>query len=120
MDPISLLHARPKAWLANSVLAPHAGAFATYLTRARYSSQSCGNYVASLAHFGRWMSQCCLPLSQLDDERSSTRAAAGSQEQDPPLPSPTLAAGVLEAPMIMHKATAVGRLDTSLPTRHRA
>ncbi len=67
MDPISLLHARPKAWLANSVLAPHAGAFATYLTRARYSSQSCGNYVASLAHFGRWMSQCCLPLSQLDE-----------------------------------------------------
>jgi site-specific recombinase XerD len=67
MDPISLLHARPKAWLANSVLAPHAAAFATYLTHARYSSQSCGTYVASLAHLGRWMSQCCLPLCQLDE-----------------------------------------------------
>jgi len=67
MDPISLLHARPKAWLATSVLAPHAAAFATYLTHARYSSQSCGTYVASLAHLGRWMSQCCLPLGQLDE-----------------------------------------------------
>jgi hypothetical protein len=67
MDPISLLHARPKGWLATSVLAPHAAAFATYLTHARYSSQSCGSYVASLAHLGRWMSQCCLPLGQLDE-----------------------------------------------------
>jgi hypothetical protein len=71
MDPISLLHARPKAWLATSVLAPHAAAFATYLMHARYSAQSCGTYVASLAHLGRWMSQCCLPLSQLDGRRSS-------------------------------------------------
>jgi site-specific recombinase XerD len=67
MDSISLLHARPKAWLTNSVLAPHAAAFATYLSHARYSAQSCGNYVASLAHLGRWMSLCCLPLGQLDE-----------------------------------------------------
>ncbi len=29
MDPISFLHARPKAWLAASVLAPHAAAFSS-------------------------------------------------------------------------------------------
>ena len=67
MDSITSLHAGPKAWLANSVLAPHAAAFASYLTHARYSSQSCGTYVASLAHLGRWMSQCCIPLCQLDE-----------------------------------------------------
>jgi integrase/recombinase XerC len=67
MDPITPLHARPKAWLHHSVLAPHADAFVTYLTHARYSAQSLGNYVASLAHLARWMSQCCLPLGQLDE-----------------------------------------------------
>jgi len=67
MDPITSLHARPKAWLANSVLAPHVAAFSGYLTRARYSARSRGNYVASLAHLARWMSQCCLPLCQLDE-----------------------------------------------------
>jgi hypothetical protein len=60
MDPITSLHARPKVWLANSVLAPHAAAFSGYLQRARYSARSRGNYVASLAHLARWMSQCCL------------------------------------------------------------
>ena len=67
MDSITSLHARPKAWLANSVLAPHAATFASYLTHARYSAQSRGTYVASLAHLARWMSQCCLPLCQLDE-----------------------------------------------------
>jgi integrase/recombinase XerC len=67
MDSITSLHARPKAWLANSVLAPHAAAFSAYLTRARYSAQSRGRYIASLAQLGRWMSHCCLPLCQLDE-----------------------------------------------------
>ena len=55
MDSITSLHARPKAWLANSVLAPHVVAFASYLTHARYSAQSRGTYVASLAHLARWI-----------------------------------------------------------------
>jgi integrase/recombinase XerC len=67
MDPITSLHARPKAWLLHSVLAPHTDVFVSYLTHARYSAQSCGTYVASLAHLARWMSQCCLPLCQLDE-----------------------------------------------------
>src|ERR1017187_4357030 len=67
MDPITSLHARPRAWLLHSVLAPHTDVFVSYLTRARYSVQSCGTYVASLAHLARWMSQCCLPLCQLDE-----------------------------------------------------
>jgi integrase/recombinase XerC len=67
MDPITSLHARPKAWLLHSVLAPHADVFVSYLTHARYSAQSRNTYVASLAHLARWMSQCCLPLSQLNE-----------------------------------------------------
>jgi integrase/recombinase XerC len=67
MDPITSLHARPKAWLLHSVLAPHTDFFVSYLAHARYSAQSCGKYVASLAHLARWMSQCCLPLCQLDE-----------------------------------------------------
>ena len=67
MDSFSSLHAGPRAWLINSVLAPHAAAFAAYLRHARYSSQSRGTYFAGLAHLARWMSQSCLPLSQLDE-----------------------------------------------------
>lgn len=67
MDPITSLHARPKAWLLHSVLAQHTDVFVSHLTHARYSAQSCGTYVASLAHLARWMSQCCLPLCQLDE-----------------------------------------------------
>jgi site-specific recombinase XerD len=67
MDPLTSLHARPKAWLLHSVLSPHADAFVAYLTHARYSAKSHGDYVASLAHLARWMSECCLPLCQLDE-----------------------------------------------------
>jgi site-specific recombinase XerD len=67
MDLLTPLHATPKAWLLNSVLAPHADAFASRLREGRYSSSTRRSYLASVAHLGRWMTQCCLPLRLLDE-----------------------------------------------------
>jgi integrase len=66
MDPLTL-SATPKAWLLNSVLAPHADAFVAHLKRGRYSPITRRKYVGSLAHLARWMTQCCLPLRLLDE-----------------------------------------------------
>jgi integrase/recombinase XerC len=66
MDPLTLC-ATPKAWLLNSVLAPHADAFVAHLKRGRYSPTSRRKYLGSLAHLARWMTQCCLPLRLLDE-----------------------------------------------------
>lgn len=67
MSSITSLHATPKAWLLNSVLAPHADAFALRLTQGRYSCATSRKYLAGIAHLARWMSQECLPLRQLDE-----------------------------------------------------
>jgi integrase/recombinase XerC len=66
MDPLTL-SATPKAWLLNSVLAPHAGSFIAYLRHGRYSPTTRRTYLGSLAHLARWMTQCCLPLRLLDE-----------------------------------------------------
>jgi integrase len=66
MDPLTL-SATPKAWLLNSVLAPHAGSFVAHLKHGRYSSATRRTYLGSIAHLARWMIQCCLPLRLLDE-----------------------------------------------------
>jgi integrase len=67
MDPLASLHATPKGWLLNSVLSPHADAFALRLRQGRYSASTTRKYLGGIAHLARWMSQCCLPLRQLDE-----------------------------------------------------
>lgn len=67
MDPLAPLHATPKSWLLNSVLAPHVDAFASRLRQGRYSSSTVCKYLGSIAHLARWMTQCCLPLRLLDE-----------------------------------------------------
>ena len=67
MNPIASLHATPKAWLVNSALAPHLDAFAAYLKGGRYAANTTKGYVAGIAHFARWMTQCCLPVQLLDE-----------------------------------------------------
>ena len=51
MDPRISLHATPKAWLLNSVLAPHAGSFFARLKHSHYSLATrrtkCAAYRAS-------------------------------------------------------------------------
>jgi site-specific recombinase XerD len=66
MDPLTL-SATPKAWLLNSVLAPHAGSFVAHLKHGHYSPATSRVYLGSLAHLARWMNQCCLPLRLLDE-----------------------------------------------------
>jgi integrase/recombinase XerC len=66
MDPL-MLSATPKAWLHNSVLAPHAGSFVAHLKHGRYSPATRRTYLGSIAHLARWMIQCCLPLRLLDE-----------------------------------------------------
>lgn len=67
MDPLSSLSATPKAWLLNSVLAPHAGTFVAHLKQGRYSPTTRRTYLGSLANLARWISQCRLPLRLLDE-----------------------------------------------------
>jgi site-specific recombinase XerD len=67
MDPTTSLHATPQSWLLNSVLAPHAVAFAAYLKRGRYAATTVKGYLAGIAHFARWMTACYLPVHLLDE-----------------------------------------------------
>lgn len=67
MDSIASLHATPTAWLVNSALAPHVGAFVAHLSRGRYAANTTKGYVASIAHFARWMTQCYLPVRLLNE-----------------------------------------------------
>jgi site-specific recombinase XerD len=67
MDPTTSLHPTPQGWLLDSVLAPHAAAYAAYLTRGRYAATTVKGYVAGIAHFARWMTACYLPVRLLDE-----------------------------------------------------
>ena len=67
MNPITTLHSTSKAWLHNSVLAPHIDAFTTHFENGRYATNTTNSYFAGIAHFARWMTQTCLPLQMLDE-----------------------------------------------------
>lgn len=67
MNSITSLHATPKAWLLNSVLAPYVEALAARLERGRYSANTTSRYLGSIAHLARWMIQCGLPVRLLDE-----------------------------------------------------
>ena len=67
MDPITSLHSTSQAWLRNSALAPHVDAFVAHLGSGRYATNTTKSYIAGIAHFARWMTQCCLPLQMLDE-----------------------------------------------------
>jgi integrase len=53
--------------LLNSVIAPHAKAFAAHLERGRYAANTTGNYLGSIAHLARWMTYSGLPVQRLDE-----------------------------------------------------
>jgi hypothetical protein len=67
MDPTTSLHPTPQGWLLDSVLAPHAAAYAAYLRRGRYAATTIKGYLAGIAHFARWMTACYLPVRLLDE-----------------------------------------------------
>jgi len=67
MNTITSLHATPKAWLLNSVLAPYAETFAARLERGRYAANTTTSYLGGIAHLARWMTQCGLSVRRLDE-----------------------------------------------------
>lgn len=67
MNMIATLHATHKTWLDASPLAAHIDDFSDYLRRGRYATSTTKCYVACIAHFAHWMSQCSLPLQLLDE-----------------------------------------------------
>lgn len=68
MSFVPSLPAIPNAWLHNSPLAPHLDAFAAHLADGGYRTQTTRNHFLGIAHFGRWMTQCALPVSMLDEQ----------------------------------------------------
>jgi integrase/recombinase XerC len=67
MDPIASFHSTPKAWLLNSTLAPHIGAFVAHLRLGRYAVSTPRGYIAGVAHFARWMTHRRLPMRLLNE-----------------------------------------------------
>ena len=67
MKSIITLHATPNAWLTNSVLAPHLGAFIAHLQQGRYAAKTTRGYAAGIAHFAYWITQSKLPVEALDE-----------------------------------------------------
>jgi integrase len=65
---IASLPAGPQTWLLNSPLAPHLDAFAAHLADGGYSAQTTRKHFLGVAHFARWMTQCALPVSLLDEQ----------------------------------------------------
>jgi len=65
---IASLPAGPQTWLLNSPLAPHLDAFAAHLADGGYSAQTARRHFLGVAHFARWMTQCALPVSLLDEQ----------------------------------------------------
>ena len=67
MELITSLHPTHKAWLLNSVLAPHLTAFTEQLRRGRYAANTTKGYITGIAHFAHWMTQQDLPVHSLDE-----------------------------------------------------
>ncbi len=68
MKLIKALHATPKGWLLDSVLAPYAEAFTARLERGRYADITVNKYLGGIAHLARWMTHCGLPVRLLDEK----------------------------------------------------
>ena len=67
MSFIASLPAESQTWLVNSPLVPYLDALAAHLADGGYSAQTTRNHFLGVAHFARWMTQCALPVSLLDE-----------------------------------------------------
>lgn len=68
MSPTFYLHSTIQRWLRDCALTPYVAGYFDHLIECGYSAQSTKNYIASIAHLGRWMSQCHLTIDQLDEQ----------------------------------------------------
>jgi integrase/recombinase XerC len=56
------------AWLHESQLAPYVEAFTHHLTEGRYASPTVDKYIACIAHFAYWSTQCRLNIHRIDEK----------------------------------------------------
>lgn len=56
------------AWLHESQLAPYVDAFTHQLTECRYASATVDKYIACIAHFAHWSTQCRLDIHRIDEK----------------------------------------------------
>lgn len=68
MNVITSLPATSQAWLLKSPLAPHLGTFVAPLTGDGYTTQTIRRHLLGVSHFARWMTQCALPVSLLNEQ----------------------------------------------------
>jgi site-specific recombinase XerD len=87
MSFVPSLPAAPSAWLHNSPLAPHLDAFAAHLACGGYSAQTTRSHFLGIAHFGRWMTQCALPVSMLDEQLIQQFLMVQLEARSPLLPN---------------------------------
>jgi len=69
MTSVRRLPDRPIRQLWRSPLARYVDAFVRYLNERNYASHTTATYLGCLAHFGRWMDRCRLPVESLDEDR---------------------------------------------------
>jgi hypothetical protein len=55
-------------WLLESQLAPYVDAYTQHLTECRYASHTTDFYLASIAHFAHWSTQCAIDVQRIDEK----------------------------------------------------
>jgi integrase/recombinase XerC len=68
MNPTGRLPCNSTNWLLDSPLAPFADSFKHHLTERGYASSSVDAYVACIAEFALWMSECGLEVDGVDED----------------------------------------------------
>jgi site-specific recombinase XerD len=61
-------HHHSTLWLLESQLAPYVDAFTQHLIERRYASHTADSYLACIAHFAHWSTQCGLDVHHIDDK----------------------------------------------------
>jgi len=61
-------HHHSTLWLLESQLAPYVDAYTQHLIECRYASHTTDYYLASIAHFAHWSTQCAIDIQRIDEK----------------------------------------------------
>ena len=61
-------HHHSTHWLLESQLAPYVDAYTQHLIECRYASHTTDYYLASIAHFAHWSTQCAIDIQRIDEK----------------------------------------------------
>jgi len=61
-------HHHSTLWLLESQLAPYVDAYTQHLIECRYASHTTDYYLASIAHFAHWSTQCAIDVQRIDEK----------------------------------------------------